>query len=127
MKGTIISHISVSYNIMTAKAHVRVMNNKHNFFSFGKPQNWMFPLILLYTSKYIPHSCFHSLFLLIFFFLFLFNYNFDFMYDIYITNYCLLGRWHEYLNLRCAARACCRATSMLAPSRNNESYNSQTN
>lgn len=83
----------------------------------------MFPLILLYTSKHIPHSCFHSLF----FFLILLNYDFNFMYDIYIVNYCLLGRWHENLNLRCAARACCRATSILAPSRNNESYNSQTN
>ena len=111
---------------MTAKAHVHVMNNKHRiFFSFffGKPQNWMFLLF-----SYIPLNIFPTpAFIPFFFFLILLNYDFNFMYDIYIVNYCLLGRWHENLNLRCAARACCRATSTLAPSRNNESYNSQTN
>lgn len=40
-----------------------------------------------------------------------------------LTSYGILGRWHEYLRLRCEARACCRAKSTLAPPRNNDSYN----
>ena len=41
-------------------------------------------------------------------------------------NYCTPGRWHTYLILLYEARACCKATLILAPSLNNESYKWQT-
>jgi hypothetical protein len=104
--------------------YFHVMSTNKHFF-FRKPQNCMFPLIFLCTTKL--YSSLHLLSSSRFFFFFFDLWLSFLMYGIYLTNYYLLGRWQEYLNLRCEARACCRATSTLAPTRNNESYNSQTN
>jgi hypothetical protein len=98
---------------------------KQTIFFFVSLKIVCFLLFSYVPLNYIPHStCFHPR---IFFFFLIYLWLSFLMYGIYLTNYYLLGRWQEYLNLRCEARACCRATSTLAPTRNNESYNSQTN